>query len=94
MPVLSSSENAEWFGPGARRRRWRDFRIGRFLLSLIIPPKGQKVVPTKAGVVLIVIALGIGVAAYNTSSNILFITLSLLLSTIICLYSSAARASR
>jgi uncharacterized protein (DUF58 family) len=53
------------------------------VLSLLIPPRGQKVVPTKAGFVLVLLALGIGLGAYNTSSNILFITLSLLLSTII-----------
>lgn len=75
--------NADWFGPGARPRRWRDVRIARFLLALFIPPRGQKVVPTKAGLVLLVLALAIGVAAYNTSSNILFIALSLLLATII-----------
>jgi len=83
MSDLSYSPNAEWYGPGARRRRWRDIRIARFLLSLFVPPKGQKVVPTKAGIVLLVLALSIGIAAYNTSSNILFIALSLLLATII-----------
>jgi uncharacterized protein (DUF58 family) len=83
MAFASSSGNAEWFGPGARRRGWRTFNPGRALFSLFIPPKGQKVVPTKPGMVLFVLALAIGVAAYNTASNILFITLSLLLSTII-----------
>ena len=78
MSDLEFSTNAEWFGPGARPRTWRDFRLSRFLLAMVIPPKGQKVVPTKAGLVLIVLALSIGVAAYNTSSNILFIALSLL----------------
>jgi uncharacterized protein (DUF58 family) len=77
------SDLSEWSGPGVRVRSWRQFRLSRFLLRLVIPPKGQKVVPTKAGVILILLALGIGVAAYNTSSSILFITLSLLLSTII-----------
>jgi len=36
--------------------------------------------PTKAGLVLILLALGIGSSAYNTASNILFMTLALLLS--------------
>lgn len=83
MAFPTSSESLSWHGPGAYPRRWRDVNIPRFLLSLFIPPKGQKVLPTKAGLILIIVALGIGVAAYNTSSNILFITLSLLLSTII-----------
>lgn len=83
MAFASSSGNAEWFGPGARRPGLRTFRPGRALLSLFIPPKGQKVVPTKSGMVLFVLALVIGTAAYNPPSNILFITLSLLLSTIV-----------
>lgn len=77
------SDLSEWSGPGVRVRNWRQFQPGRFLLRLLVPPKGQKVVPTKAGVILIMLALGIGVAAYNTSSSILFITLSLLLTTLI-----------
>ncbi|RME67223.1 MAG: DUF58 domain-containing protein [Verrucomicrobia bacterium] len=83
MALAPSSESIEWFGPGAHRRRWRDVRIGRFLLSLFIPPKGQKVVPTKAGLMLSAISMFIGIAGYNSSSNILFITLSLLLSAIV-----------
>jgi uncharacterized protein (DUF58 family) len=39
--------------------------------------------PTIPGVVLIALSLGIGTAAYNSSSNILFITLSLLLACLI-----------
>jgi len=39
--------------------------------------------PTVSGVLLITLALGIGSAAYNTSNNILFITLSLLLACLI-----------
>jgi uncharacterized protein (DUF58 family) len=83
MSEFLTSTNADWFGPGARPKRWRDIRIARFLLGLFIPPKGQKVVPTKAGLVLLILALSIGVAAYHTASNVLFIALSLLLATII-----------
>ncbi len=61
----------------------RGFGFLRTMVALVIPPKGQKVTPTRAGIIFILVALGIGVAAYNTSSNILFIALSLLLSTII-----------
>jgi uncharacterized protein (DUF58 family) len=39
--------------------------------------------PTVSGLLLIVLALGIGTAAYNTSNNILFITLALLLGCLI-----------
>ena len=59
----------------------------RSLLSkiyrLIIPPKGHRTIPTLSGYVLIFLSLAIGVAAYNTSSNILFITVSFLLSSLI-----------
>lgn len=81
-----------WHGPGARRRRrtegppparrgggpWR-----RLLWSLLYPPRGHRITPTAAGVVLIALALGLGMAAYNTANNILFITLSLLLACLI-----------
>jgi uncharacterized protein (DUF58 family) len=78
-----SIDLSEWSGPGAGPPVWRAFNPLRLLLSLVVPPKGQKVVPTKSGVMLIVLALVIGTGAYNTSSNILFITLSLMLSTFV-----------
>ncbi len=53
------------------------------LWALIYPQRGQRIRPTLPGVVLIALSLGIGTAAYNSSSNILFITLSLLLSCLI-----------
>jgi uncharacterized protein (DUF58 family) len=72
----------EWQGPwaGARRRgrRWRSL-----LWSLLYPPRGHRIAPTITGVLLIAVSLGIGTAAYNTANNILFITLSLLLSCLI-----------
>jgi uncharacterized protein (DUF58 family) len=52
----------------------------RVLKQLIRPLKGDKTLPTPVGIALISLSLGIGIAAYNTSSNILFMTLSLLLS--------------
>ncbi len=48
----------------------------RWLLALFIPPRGQRNRPTVSGWLLILVALGIGVAAYNTASNILFLVLS------------------
>lgn len=59
----------------------------RSLLSkiyrMIVPPKGHKTIPTLSGYFLIFISLAIGVAAYNTSSNILFITVSFLLASLV-----------
>ncbi|HRE83086.1 MAG TPA: DUF58 domain-containing protein [Opitutaceae bacterium] len=73
-------EEHVWHGPdtpgfGKRRFQWK-----RVLWSLVYPSKEQRVYPTVSGVILISLAMAIGTAAYNTSNNILFITLSLLLS--------------
>ena len=74
--------------PGAARRGVdcrgrRHFRWSGFLWWLVYPTSTQRVVPTVSGLVLIGLALGIGSAAYNAANNILFITLSLLLSCLI-----------
>lgn len=73
--------SSEWSGPGASRRS--RFSFFGLLRSLIIPPKGQRILPTLTGYILIVIAIGLGMAAYNAASNILFIALALLLASLI-----------
>ena len=65
-------------GDEPKKRSWLS-KIYR----LIVPPKGHRTIPTLSGYVLIFVSLAIGVAAYNTSSNILFITVSFLLSSLI-----------
>ncbi|MFP4353432.1 MAG: DUF58 domain-containing protein, partial [Puniceicoccaceae bacterium] len=60
----------------------RSGRLGR-LLSLVVPPRGQRNRPTISGLLLILVAVGIGVAAYNTASNILFLVLSFVLALLI-----------
>ena len=77
------SSPAEWADPGffLQQSRMRNFL--RLMRQLIKPPEGHKTLPTASGMVLILLALGIGSAAYNTSSNILFVTLSLLLSSLL-----------
>jgi len=74
--------DAAWSGPGWRRGRG-PFTWSGFLWSLVYPQRGQRILPTVPGVVLIGLSFGIGTAAYNSASNILFITLSLLLSCLI-----------
>jgi uncharacterized protein (DUF58 family) len=69
---------ADWQGPGALARH-RGFSWHGLLWSLVFPPKRHRISPTVTGVFLMMLAMGIGTAAYNTASNILFITLSLLL---------------
>lgn len=73
-------EGRVWHGPdsvglGKPRFSWK-----RLLWQTIYPPREQRVAPTVSGTILIGFSLGIGFAAYNTANNILFITLSLLLS--------------
>jgi len=79
--VTESTANP-WSGPGERRGE-RKFTWNALLWSLVYPQRGQRILPTVPGVVLIALSLGIGTAAYNSSSNILFITLSLLLACLI-----------
>jgi len=61
-----------------RRPFWR-----RALWGLVWPRRRERIQPTISGVVLIGLSMGIGTAAYNSASNILFIALALLLSCLI-----------
>jgi uncharacterized protein (DUF58 family) len=78
-----SKVSAEWRGPGAKRRTRQAFTWSGFLWSLIFPQRKHQIFPTASGVVLIALSMGIGTAAYNSSNNILFIALSLLLACLI-----------
>jgi uncharacterized protein (DUF58 family) len=70
--------NAGWDGPGAPDRRER-FSWHRLVWLMVFPRRRHRIALTIPGVFLMALAMGIGTAAYNTASNILFITLSLLL---------------
>jgi uncharacterized protein (DUF58 family) len=61
-----------------RRHLWR-----RALWGLVWPRRHNRIQATISGAVLIGLAFGIGTAAYNSASNILFIALSLLLACLI-----------
>jgi uncharacterized protein (DUF58 family) len=80
--MTADAEAEAWSGPGGGERKPR-FTWNAFLWSLVHPARGHRILPTVAGVVLIGLSLGIGTAAYNSSSNILFLTLSLLLACLI-----------
>jgi uncharacterized protein (DUF58 family) len=73
---------SEWQGSSGRVASSR-YTWNRLLWSLVYPQKRHRVTPTLPGTVLITLSLGLGVAAYNASNNILFITLSLLLGCLI-----------
>lgn len=80
--MTTAESAAAWEGPGAARPRSR-FTWNGLVWSFIYPQRGHRILPTIPGSVLIGLALGVGTAAYNSSSNILFITLSLLLACLI-----------
>lgn len=81
---MSTAEQIEeWGGPGVRGGARRKFTWNGLLWALVHPQRGHRIVPTLPGVLLIGLAMGIGTAAYNSSNNILFITLSLLLACLI-----------
>ncbi|MGE9294442.1 MAG: DUF58 domain-containing protein, partial [Puniceicoccales bacterium] len=61
----------------------REWRFWRLLWMMVLPPEGGRTIPTPSGYALILVVLGLGTAAYNTASNILFMALSLLLSSLI-----------
>lgn len=72
-------EAADWDGPGAPARSRRGIDAPTLLWALVFPVRRHRIGLTLPGFFLMLLAMGIGSAAYNTASNILFITLSLLL---------------
>lgn len=79
----AEQDSAEWADPGYFAHRSRVANALRILWQMVRPPRGHRTLPTKAGLILIFISLGIGTAAFNTSHNILYITLALLLSSLL-----------
>ncbi len=77
--IATTSPAPAWDGPGARKAERRALTWHTVLWALIFPKKRHRIALTVPGLFLMALAMGIGIAAYNTSSNILFITLSLLL---------------
>ena len=73
-----------WRDPStAYKARSHRPRVWRFLLSIVIPPKYYRLWPTSSGVILLLVSMALGGAAYNTSSNILFMCLSLMMGCIV-----------
>ena len=80
MALLVSKDQFDWRGPASTKK---PKSFSRQIIELFVPPKGEKVLPTASGMMLIFIGLCMGLAAYNTEDNILFIALSLLIATIV-----------
>jgi uncharacterized protein (DUF58 family) len=83
LPHPAAGDDGGWCGPGREPRRGGGGRWARLLWLLVYPPRDQRVYPTLSGVILMSLSMAIGTAAYNTSNNILFLTLSLLLACLI-----------
>lgn len=79
VPEVATS----WADPGYFAHRSRLKNGVRVLAQMIKPPRGHRTIPTKSGMMLILLSMGIGSAAYNTASNILFMVLALLLSALL-----------
>lgn len=77
--AVTYAPGLDWDGPGAPDAPRRRFGWKKLLWVLVFPPRRHRISPTLPGIFLMALAMGIGTAAYNTASNILFITLSLLL---------------
>jgi len=75
-----TSSKAVWHGP---RRGRIGFSWRALLWLLVFPQRSRRTGLTLSGLLLIVISMAIGVAAYNSANNILFLTLSLLLGCLI-----------
>lgn len=80
MSASTANDQFDWGGPASKRKP--KSLVVRFR-ELFIPPKGEKVLPTGSGMMLILIGLCLGLAAYNTENNILFASLALLLALIV-----------
>lgn len=94
---MIGAKSVNMANPNEELRSWHDwtdpefFAAGRqqetrflpLFLRQLLPVRILKTRLTLTGWCLIVVALGLGLAAYNTASNILFLTLSLLLSSLV-----------
>lgn len=69
----------DFFAEGRQSER----RFLPLFFRQLLPNQIQKTKLTMTGWMLIIVAVGIGSAAYNTASNILFMTLSLMLSSLV-----------
>ncbi len=84
ISLAAAPRPGDWSSVGveARQRNWPE-RFWWLLWMIILPPETNRTRPTRAGAILIVVSFGIGLAAYNNANNVLFVALSLLLSSLI-----------
>ena len=80
---VSQANKVDWADPGYFAGESRIGNTVRVLVQLVRPPRGHRTLPTKTGIMLILITIGVGTAAFNTGQNILYLALSMLLSTLL-----------
>lgn len=76
-------QEGTWVDPGYTRPGSRLRNFFRLCWQLIRPPRGHRIAPTKTGIMLILVSLAIGTAAFNTAQNVLYVALALLLSSLV-----------
>ena len=77
------AEKLDWADPGYFSGNSRIGNSVRILVQLVRPPRGHRTLPTKTGILLILVTIGVGTAAFNTGQNILYLALSMLLSALL-----------
>ncbi|KAF0094751.1 MAG: hypothetical protein E1N59_1755 [Puniceicoccaceae bacterium 5H] len=85
-----AAENAQGNWLTRKGREWSDpgYFVGqsplrngaRVIWHMVRPPRGHKTRMTRIGLLLVFISIGLGSAAFNTSQNMLYLALALLLS--------------
>lgn len=84
LQASGSPPISDWSDPGFFSKRLNSGgTLWRLVWMMLVPPEGHRIAPTSSGWILVLVALGLGSAAYTTASNILFIALSLLLSSLV-----------
>lgn len=74
---------SDWGRPGFTSGDSHSRNVLRLFWQLFRQPEGHRTRPTKAGILLISLAIAIGAAAFNTAQNILYLGLALLLGSLI-----------
>jgi uncharacterized protein (DUF58 family) len=80
---MSREDRVDWADPGYFSGESRIGNTVRVLVQLLRPPRGHRTLPTRTGIMLLLITMGVGTAAFNTGQNILYLALSMLLSTLL-----------
>ncbi len=83
MSVLSESGRTAWTEPGLSLNRSRLARLARRPWLVLWGPPSYRTRPTVTGVVLIGLSISVGMAAFNSAHNILYLGLSLMLGSLL-----------